>query len=78
LHCIRIRRAHIETPLRASRDESFFDYGPCFFCHSAKQTPDRSDILNVAGFSDAIFSVVVSFPSDDAEGFVAEVETVEL
>ena len=35
---------------------------------------DRSDILNVGGFSDAVFSVVAAFLADDAGRFVAEVE----
>lgn len=41
------------------------------------QSPDRSDILNIGGFSDAVFSVVASFLSDDAGRFVADVEAVE-
>jgi len=40
--------------------------------------PDRSDILNVGGFSDAVFSVVAAFVADDVGRFVAEVERVEL
>ena len=40
--------------------------------------PDRSDILNVGGFSDAVFRVVASFLSDDANRFVTEVEAIEL
>ena len=42
------------------------------------QAPDRDDILNVGGFSDAVFSVVASFLADDGGRFVAEVEKVEL
>ena len=38
----------------------------------------RSDILNVGGFSDAVFSVVASFLAVDNGRFVAEVEKVEL
>jgi 60 kDa SS-A/Ro ribonucleoprotein len=38
----------------------------------------RSDILNVGGFSDAVFGVVAAFLGDDAGRFVAEVEAVEL
>ena len=38
---------------------------------------DRADILNVGGFSDAVFSVVASFLSDHANRFVAEVEAVQ-
>ncbi len=46
--------------------------------YTTTQAPDRSDILNVGGFSDAVFSVVASFLSDDANRFVAQVEAVEL
>ena len=42
------------------------------------QAADRDDILNVAGFSDAVFSVVASFLSDDSNRFVTEVESIEL
>ena len=42
------------------------------------QAPERSDILNVGGFSDAVFSVVAAFLADDAGRFVAEVEKIEL
>jgi 60 kDa SS-A/Ro ribonucleoprotein len=39
--------------------------------------PDRTDILNIGGFSDAVFSVAV-FLRDDAGRCVAEVEAVAL
>jgi 60 kDa SS-A/Ro ribonucleoprotein len=42
------------------------------------QAPDRDDILNVGGFSDAVFSVVASFLDDGANRFVTKVESVEL
>jgi 60 kDa SS-A/Ro ribonucleoprotein len=42
------------------------------------QAPDRSDILNVGGFSDAVFMVVSSFLEGHPERFVAEVEAVEV
>ena len=46
--------------------------------YGTAQAPDRSDILNVGGFSDAVFSVVAAFLADDSGRFVAEVEAVEL
>jgi 60 kDa SS-A/Ro ribonucleoprotein len=46
--------------------------------YTTTQAPDHSDILNVGGFSDAVFSVVASFLSDDANRFVAEVEAIKL
>src|SRR5271166_6148558 len=57
--------------------------GPKLVCidlqpYTTTQAPDRSDILNVGGFSDAVFSVVAAFMADDGGRFVAEVETVEL
>lgn len=42
------------------------------------QAPDRSDILNIGGFSDAVFNVVASYLTDDANRFVAEVESQAL
>ena len=42
------------------------------------QAPDRDDILNIGGFSDAVFSVAATFLADDANRFAAEVETIEL
>ena len=42
------------------------------------QAPERCDILNIGGFSDAVFSVVSSFLSGDTGRFVAEVDAVEL
>jgi 60 kDa SS-A/Ro ribonucleoprotein len=46
--------------------------------YTTTQAPEREDILNIGGFSDAVFSVVASFLSGDAGRFVAEVEAVEL
>jgi 60 kDa SS-A/Ro ribonucleoprotein len=59
------------------------DAGPKLVCidlqaYATTQAPDRSDVLNVSGFSDAVFRVVASFLSDDATGFVTEVEAIEL
>lgn len=42
------------------------------------QAPEREDILNVGGFSDAVFQVVSSYLSGDAGRFVAEVEATVL
>jgi len=57
--------------------------GPKLVCidiqpYTTTQAPERSDILNVGGFNDAVFSVVASFLADDNGRFVAEVEKVEL
>jgi len=41
------------------------------------QAPDRQDILNIGGFSDAVFNVVCSFLESDTNRFVREVEAVE-
>ena len=46
--------------------------------YGTSQAPERSDILNIGGFRDAVFNVVSSFLSDDANRFVSEVEAVEL
>ncbi len=42
------------------------------------QAPERDDILNVGGFSDAVFQLVASYMAGDAGRFVAEVEAVQL
>ncbi|MBY0525768.1 MAG: TROVE domain-containing protein [Gemmataceae bacterium] len=57
--------------------------GPKLVCinlqpNAATQAPERSDILNIGGFSDAVFNVVAAFLGDDAERFVREVEAIQL
>ena len=42
------------------------------------QAPERSDILNISGFSDAVFNVIAAFLENDANHFVTEVETIHL
>jgi 60 kDa SS-A/Ro ribonucleoprotein len=46
--------------------------------YASTQAPERDDILNIGGFSDAVFNVVASYLSDNAARFVAEVEAVKL
>ncbi len=46
--------------------------------YTSTQAPNRSDILNIGGFSDAVCSVVAAFLGEDTGQFVAEVEAVEL
>ncbi|MHC4401007.1 MAG: hypothetical protein ACYTG0_15130 [Planctomycetota bacterium] len=46
--------------------------------YSWTQATDGNDILNIGGFSDAVFSVVAAFLAEDTGRFVAEVEAVEL
>jgi 60 kDa SS-A/Ro ribonucleoprotein len=46
--------------------------------YTTTQAPERGDILNIGGFSDAVFQVVAAFLEDDANRFVAEVEAIEL
>ncbi|TVS21163.1 MAG: TROVE domain-containing protein [Planctomycetaceae bacterium] len=46
--------------------------------YGSTQAPERDDILNIGGFSDAVFQVVASYLADDAARFVAEVESIEL
>ncbi len=42
------------------------------------QAPERSDILNIGGFSDAVFDVITAFLTSDSGRHVAEVEAIEL
>jgi hypothetical protein len=46
--------------------------------YGTTQAPERADILNIGGFSDAVFQVVASYLTNDAARFVAEVEAIEL
>jgi hypothetical protein len=45
--------------------------------YATVQAPDREDILNVGGFSDAVFEVVAGFLASDAKRFVSEDEAIE-
>ena len=40
--------------------------------YGSTQAPERDDILNIGGFSDAVFNVVASFLSADENRFVAK------
>ena len=42
------------------------------------QAPERADVLNVGGFSDAVFDAVAGVLAGDAARFVAAVEVVEV
>ena len=46
--------------------------------YATTQAPERDDILNIGGFSDAVFQIVASHLSGDRGRFVQEVESVEL
>ncbi|HWG47101.1 MAG TPA: TROVE domain-containing protein [Gemmataceae bacterium] len=57
--------------------------GPKLVCidlqaYATSQAPERADILNIGGFSDAVFQVTASFLSGEADRFVSEVEAIEL
>jgi 60 kDa SS-A/Ro ribonucleoprotein len=57
--------------------------GPKLICidlqpNTTTQAPERSDILNVGGFSDAVFQVMAAFLGGDENRFVAEVESVAI
>jgi 60 kDa SS-A/Ro ribonucleoprotein len=42
------------------------------------QACERADIMNIGGFSDAVFHVISAFLTDSNQRFVAEVEAIEL
>ncbi|MCC9607950.1 TROVE domain-containing protein [Blastopirellula sp. JC732] len=46
--------------------------------YQTTQAPEREDILNVGGFSDAVFNVVAAFLRDDQTRLVREVEAIAL
>jgi 60 kDa SS-A/Ro ribonucleoprotein len=57
--------------------------GPKLVCidiqpYGTTQAPERSDILNIGGFNDAVFGVVASFLGGQADRFVTEVDAIEL
>jgi 60 kDa SS-A/Ro ribonucleoprotein len=57
--------------------------GPKLVCldlqpYGTAQAPERTDILNVGGFSDAVFSVVASFLGDGPARFVSAIEALAL
>lgn len=57
--------------------------GPKLICidlqpNQTTQAPERSDILNVGGFSDAVFEVMSAFLASDAGRFVAEIDAVAI
>ncbi len=46
--------------------------------YGSMQAYECPDILNIGGFSDAVFQVVASYLADAGARFVAEVESIEL
>lgn len=72
-------QAFVRNQARMQKGDSV---GPKLACidiqpYITTQAAERSDILNVGGFSDAVFDVVASFFSSDPARFVAEVEATE-
>ncbi len=59
------------------------EIGPRLVCidlqpYTTSQAPERSDILNIGGFSDAVFDVVAAFLKNDADRFVTEIEAIDI
>ncbi len=46
--------------------------------YTTTQAPERDDILNIGGFSDAVFNVVAAFLRNDVSRFVTEIEAIEV
>ncbi|MDP7018637.1 MAG: TROVE domain-containing protein [Pirellulaceae bacterium] len=46
--------------------------------YTSTQAPERDDILNIGGFSDAVFNVISSFLENDGKRFVSEVDAIDL
>jgi 60 kDa SS-A/Ro ribonucleoprotein len=46
--------------------------------YGTTQAAERADIMNIGGFSDAVFNVIGAFLADNNQRFVAEVEAIEL
>lgn len=59
------------------------DVNPKLVCidiqpYQSTQAPERQDILNVGGFSDAVFNVISAFLDDDKHRFIKEVHDIQL
>jgi 60 kDa SS-A/Ro ribonucleoprotein len=68
---------------QSQSDSSRFCSWPKLVCidlqpYQTVQACERADIMNIAGFSDAVFSVIGAFLADNNQRLVAEVEAVEL
>lgn len=46
--------------------------------YQTTQACERADIMNIGGFSDAVFNIVSAFLADNDQRFLAEVEAIEL
>ena len=67
----------------AKRQKGFGVVSPKLICidiqpYGTTQAPERDDILNIGGFSDAVFNVVSGFLSNEVNRFVDAVEAIEL
>ncbi len=72
-----------EWQIFAKRQQGFGVASPKLICidiqpYGTTQAPERGDILNIGGFSDAVFNVASGFLSDDANRFVNAIEAIEL
>lgn len=71
------------SPVRPRPSQGEAEWGPKLVCVNLQactttQASERDDILNVGGFSDAMFSVVASFLGGGTGRFLAEIDAVEL
>ena len=78
-----VRKAHRTNTPAPKNQKRLAVTDPKLVCvdiqpYGLTQAPERDDILNIGGFSDAVFNVVASYLGDDAARFVAEVESIEL
>ena len=48
--------------------------------HATTQAPTRADVLNIGGFSDAVYDVIAAFAANGqgADGWVNAIEQIEL
>ena len=71
------------SPVRPRPSQGEAEWDPKLVCidlqaYTTTQASERDDILNIGGFSDAMFSVVASFLGGGTARFLAEIEAVEL
>ena len=79
------RRIDCSLPLVAANQRKLAgkEANPKLVCidlqpYQTVQACERADIMNIGGFSDAVFNVISSFLADNNHRFVAEVEAIEL
>jgi 60 kDa SS-A/Ro ribonucleoprotein len=46
--------------------------------HTSTQAPDRDDIINIGGFSDAVFDTIADFANGKTHNWIEEITKTEV